>query len=110
MKAFWKQMTKLLMEYDYSPTDFGLDTILDEWVENKGWMINLFRNHPNYNGKFQIVFDTDYQRNCNRDALRAFADYLRNKSNSLKKEAKLGAFTYAEIEEICDRLDGNILK
>ena len=104
-KSLKQEIIDLLEEYDYNPTDVGVNNIIDEWVKNKGWMVNLFKKHPNYNGKYQIVFDTDYVRACDKEAINSFGCWLENRAHMLKQEKKIGAFTYQETMDIYDKLD-----
>lgn len=100
------EMTTLLKQYRYHPTDAGLDKILDEWAKNKGWLIRLFEQHPNYNGKFQIVFDHDFDRKIDKHGSYNFADYLRTVRDSelFLKEVVIGDLSYPEVYSICRRL------
>ena len=66
------EITTLLNTYDYHPTDKGIDAIIDEWSINKASLIRLFQNHPNYNGKYQITFDTDFEREIDKDKANDF--------------------------------------
>jgi len=96
---------ELLEEYDYNPTEDAVDKIIDEWVKNKGWLINLFKQHPNYNGKFQIAFDTDFARSCDKGILNDFRRYLSNTATELLlKEKQIGVFSYREIIKYYQRL------
>ena len=72
-----KEMTFLLQEYEYNPTNYGCTRIINAWVSSKGWLINLFKKHPNYNGKYQIVFDTDYNRKIDKDMIYKFQLWIR---------------------------------
>lgn len=99
-----KEITELLQEYDYDPTEEGVDAILDEWIKNKGWMINLFKKHPKYNGKYQIVFDTDYDRVVNKKAITRFACWINDNRREVLKEYKITPFSYREVGEILNRL------
>lgn len=99
------EIISLLEEYDYHPTETGVNAILDEWIKNKGWMVNLFKKHPNYNGKFQISFDSDYNRVCDKEVLRHFGNWIYENRKTGLKEIKTGGFTYKEICKIIGRLD-----
>ena len=58
---------------DYEVTDYGLQCILDEWMDNKAELISLFERHPQYNGNGQIVLsDTSYHREVDRNGVYAF--------------------------------------
>lgn len=99
------EIIDLLEEYDYNPTEYAINKILDEWVKNKGWMVELFKKHPNYNGKFQIVFDSDYSRCCNKDALYEFAYWMYYRAEEvLKVPVQKGKFSYEEVEKIYNNL------
>lgn len=99
------EMKNLLEQYNYAPTEKGLGTIVDEWAKNKGWLIKLFEKHPNYNGRFQIVFSHDFDREIDKRAVEKFAYYLRDIYDSMKlEEVVIGKFTYRELRGICRRL------
>lgn len=100
------EFIELLEEYDYNPTGLGVWVNLDEWLKNKGWIINLFKKHPKYNGRFQIVFDVDYPRVCDKRAIVYFINYLKNVAREmLLKEVKYnGVYTYRELDEITYKL------
>lgn len=70
MSALVQEITTLLEEYDYRPTDHGVRTLLAEYLKNKAPLIRRFEKHPNYNGKFQIVYDYDFTRACDRGAVK----------------------------------------
>ena len=78
-----EEMKTLLKTYGYSPTDEGCNAIIDAWRTNKADIIRLFENHPNYNGKFQIVFDADYERELDKNEIWNFTNYLL-RSNEIK--------------------------
>lgn len=101
-----EEMKTLLIRFGYHPTENGLNKILDEWCKEKADLIRLFEKHPNYNGKFQIAFDYDFNREFNYDAVYNFKQWLLSADvlNMLRKEAKIGAFTYNELYHICRRL------
>lgn len=86
-----------LCRYD-DVTKNAAEKIIDEWVKNKGWIISLFKNHPNYNGRYQIVFDEDYQRKFDMHAVRNFSRWISiNKEMVLEgNEVKITAFSLQE--------------
>ena len=101
------EIIDLLEEYDYNPTESAVDKILDEWVRNKGWMIELFKKHPNYNGKFQIVFDADYTRCTDKRTLLTFASWMYCAAEPLLKvPVQKGVFSYSEVRETISKLNG----
>lgn len=103
--ALRNEIITLLIEYNYNPTDAGVNAILDEWISNKGWMINLFKQHPNYNGKYQVAFDADYQRKCDVSVLSDFGFWIENKTIKLLKETVLGKFSFGEVNNIYSKLN-----
>lgn len=71
-------MHQLLDEYDYSYDDYALNQIIDEWADQKGFLIEAFKKHPNYlDGKFMIAFDSNYEREIEQDAIFGFAQWLK---------------------------------
>lgn len=72
-----RNIKELLEEYDYEYTTDALDSIIDEWAKQKAPLIEAFKKHPNYvDGKFMIVFDTNYDREINTDVLYNFKDWV----------------------------------
>lgn len=75
MKRLTKEIRKLLEDYDYEVSDYGIREELRTWSCNKGWLIDLFKKHPNYNGNYQIVFDIDVERRFDKKAVKEFANW-----------------------------------
>ena len=72
-------MANLLDEYDYCYTYDASHTILDEWASQKAPLIEAFKKHPNYvEGKFMIAFDTNYERECDKNELCRFSSYIQD--------------------------------
>ena len=102
-----KEMTELLETYGYKPTEKALNIILDEWVKNKGYLINLISKHPNYNGKFQIAFSKDYDRKIDKHLASMFGNFLSDdnvRQLVYPKPVKLGCYTFKEVRASLDRL------
>lgn len=105
-EALITEVTELLEEYEYHPTDDGVNTLIDKWVERKGWMIELFKKHPNYNGKFQIVFDSDYERICDTNTASNVTYWFRQVLARRKiKTVTIGKRSYEEIQSIISDLN-----
>lgn len=110
-EALADEMLTILKKYGYNVTNKGVNAVIDEWVKNKGWMIELFKKHPNYNGKYQIVFSHDYQRKIDGREIDNFCSYLDSYCGVLKKnlkECKITAFTYKEAKDNRDLIDNKI--
>ena len=107
-KELIEEMRELLLKFKYHPTDDGLNKILDTWCEEKVDLIRLFEKHPNYNGKFQIAFDYDFDREFDHGAILNFIQWLNSNEvrNMFYKKVKIGAFDYNELYYICRRLRG----
>lgn len=108
-----KEMEDLLKTYDYHPTQDGLNVIIDKWAKQKKNLIELFEKHPNYNGKFQIVFDMDMERKVDDKIIRKVIEYFYYsnfaRDKILKKLENISVFTYEEsygyykkYRNICD--------
>lgn len=71
------KMIELLNEYGYNYTEDAIWDIVDTWSQRKATLIEAFKQHPNYvEGKFMIAFDTDYEREIDKNAVNDFANYL----------------------------------
>lgn len=76
-KYLLDSMMKLLDEYSYNYTLHALNSIIDEWAQQKSTLIEAFKHHPNYvNGKFMIAFSNDYTREFNPEAVKDFSRWL----------------------------------
>jgi len=107
-----KEIIDLTREYHYNPTESAVDKLLDEWVKNNGWMINLFKKHPNYNGKYQIVFDANYLRTTNINEIRNFCNWIMFYCCEVLVPMKISTFSYIEVcdhrsrvKDICDYME-----
>lgn len=101
------KMIDLLEEYDYNYTQDAISDIIDEWEEQKGSLIEAFKHHPNYiDGKFMIAFDTDYEREIDKQAVGDFGSWLwcnmRNADKNCNHEEMLidGNFTEDAINVV----------
>lgn len=100
------EITTLLKKFDYRPTNNGVHTMLATWKKNKQSLIDMFEKHPNYNGKYQIVFDYDYERICDPMAINEFCNmactspYL--KAHVLE-DAVVSIFSYEECSDYYDK-------
>ena len=97
IQAMIPDINAFLKEYNYHSTEDGLDKVLEVWGENKAWIDELFKNHPNYNGKHQIAFDEDYPRKIDSNVVDNFCYWIKNNAKQLKKVKQFGCFTYGEL-------------
>ena len=97
--------TRLLEEYDYDFTDDGINAIIDEWIANKGWLVNLFSQHENYNGNFQIVLPTTLKRPVDHDGINKFVDWAIEELKKSLPEIRIGMFGAYEYEEMFNAVD-----
>lgn len=89
-EALTKQLTELLDKYDYEYTMEALDKIIDTWDDNKGHLIEAFKKHPNYvDGKFLIAFESDYDREIDREAIYSFVYWIKNTCMSMETKKNL---------------------
>lgn len=72
----YDEMETFLKKYGYKPTEIGLNAIIDLWATRKANLIRMFEKHPKYNGKFQIVFDADYERELDVNEIYKFTEFL----------------------------------
>lgn len=105
--SLMEEMRCLLKKYGYHPTDKGLNAIIDEWARSKADLIRMFEKHPNYNGKFQIVFDADYDREVNPAEIKKFISMLYDNNDVtnliLKEYVNKSPFSYEECVKYRNR-------
>lgn len=95
-----KEMKELLNEYDYDYKEDALWKIVDKWASNKATLIGLFRKHPNYNGKFQIVFSSDYDRTVDRNITMWFTNWFYDLCNNEEVAKKFGIEKYMTVDGV----------
>ena len=95
-----------LKEVGRSYTRDAVERIIDEWVKNKGWIIEIFKKHPNYNGKYQIVFDQDYQRGFDFSLVNKFSRWIANNNSTIisNNQVKVTAYAYNEAKRNINRI------
>lgn len=102
------EMKDLLVEYDFNPTDEAIDIILNVWRYRKANIIRMFEQSPFYNGKFQIVFPSDYRRDIDykevKEFLANFYSWVSCEMLRQEKEYKNSAFTYAEARDYLENI------
>ena len=107
-ETLFEEMSDLLKKYGYDPTREGCNKIIDTWAENKNDLILMMSKHPNYNGKFQIAFDSDFEREIDQDKIHEFFDYIqfwvrRNRNKFLMLEL-VGPFSFNESNVIKEKM------
>ena len=104
------EMMNLLEEYDYHPTENGCAEIVEEWMEQKGWLIELMKKHPNYiENKYMIVFDSSYERKQDFNTKTVFCNWAQMKAGEIILQPfKIGPFSSIELEKILDNLSSRI--
>ena len=90
------KVENLLDNYDYHWSHHAVDKVIDTWRENKGWIIDAFKKHPDYvEGEFLNAKTENYDREIDKEASREFSRWLLD-FNVL---AELPKHLPAEIEE-----------
>lgn len=92
----------LLETYDYATSDDGVGAIIDRWAQNKGWIINILRNHPNWDEeKMMIVFSHDWHRERNQSEVENFVCWCKEKIDEIvpMEEVRVSGMLYREVRE-----------
>lgn len=77
MEKLKAELVSLLNEYNYCPTDKGMDAVLNEWKKNKKALHDLFCKDPDYDQEhYQMVKTVQVQRPVDVDAIFAFFCWL----------------------------------
>lgn len=77
----------------------ALKTIVNKWAREKGWLIQLFKKHPNYNGNYQILFDHDYEREIDRSIINEFFSWLCREAPKYAEEYKVDDVPFSVFDE-----------
>ena len=91
----------------YTPTETGVEKILDTYFSNKGWLYPLFEKHPLYKGNGQIVFSANYHRKVNKVGVCDFCVWANDALLDLyeKKSPRVLGMTYTELDTYYHKLD-----
>ena len=91
----------------YTPTETGVEKILDVYFSNKGWLYPLFEKHPLYKGNGQIVFSANYHRKVNKVGVCDFCVWANDALLDLyeKKSPRVLGMTYTELDTYYHKLD-----
>lgn len=104
------EMMNLLEEYDYHPTEEGCAKIVEEWMDQKGWLIELMKKHPNYiKNKYMIVFDSSYGRKQDAIEKKNFCHWARSKAKKIiLRPFKMGVFSSKELNTMLFNLSNTL--
>lgn len=76
-KKLMRESRWLLQNYGYNTEK--MDVVLNVWKQNKGWLVNMFKQHPDYNGNYQISFETTVERKISKSGVRKFCNWASNR-------------------------------
>ena len=96
--ALINDVYEYLKSFGYQSKISGTTEVIDKWLKQKRKLINMFKNHPNYNGKFQIVTEGEFDKRIDTGILNEFSKWVGKLDiNDLYYEpVKIGMFTYEE--------------
>lgn len=81
------QMVDTFGDAGYDPSRDALEEQLAEWEKNKGWIAELFKRHPNYNGKYQITFSHEMSRSFDFETIKKFLNGTRSNVHFTAEQA-----------------------
>ena len=82
--ALIQEIGDLLEEYKWHPTEIGLTKMVERWWEQNKNLIALMQKHPNYNGRYQIIFPQEFARRFDATTARNFSNFWLNNMRSDK--------------------------
>lgn len=108
MKALRRESRWILQQYGYNTE--SIQTVLNEWAQNKGWLINLLKRHPKYvDGKFQIAFESEIERKISKSGIRKarewFINHIMDCGMVKEQLAPLTMDEYSKLKERANTLD-----
>lgn len=104
-----KQIRNCIAEYsDDNCSEYGCLEIAREWARNKASLIGAMKKHPKYNGRYQIVFDSDIERTIDKDMIReTVRDIIYASENIILNKIKL-PFSRIELTNYMYSLEGKM--
>ena len=106
------EMATVLSDRGYEYSSSYLKEIVNECLDKKHNLIELFSKHPNWNeNKLMIQFDTDIERKIDTNEICRFADWLRREANIRRglwfedepREYKIYSFIYNINRQFFDK-------
>lgn len=106
-----KEAGELFDEYGHEYSDCVVEEIIDDAMSAKGWLVNLFSKHPNWNAeKLQIQFSSNYKRTIDMNALYDFFDWLERTYAKEHKFVSSCPIGRDELQNILSNLEQIILE
>ncbi len=109
------EMTNLLEKYNFKyDEEIIKNSVLETWRENKCELIEMFENHPLYNGNYQIVLDESFERERDTSVINNFMYFVNNclnrpKIDFIKKydmeNDNISFYEYKIYNELKDKLN-----
>lgn len=79
-----REVCAVLDKYEKSYTNGGVVANLEAWRNNKGWLVELLRRHPNWNeDALAVVFEVTHSRRIDRSTVNFHKDELGRLINAL---------------------------
>lgn len=100
-KARLKEVeARLYTDYDYDYSNFAVEKATTVWNSAKGWMTELFKRHPFYNGNFQIVIPANLKRPIDTEGIEKFRAWaVKQYDKGLKaNQIMIGLHNYGDYE------------
>lgn len=77
----------------------GLIVNIEKSVEAKKQLENIFKNHPAYNGKGQIILPMEIEREVDQNKIWLFSNYIRDIGKKyIAKEAEIDGYTFEKAK------------
>ena len=109
--ALVKEAGELFSKYNHEYSNCVVEEIIDDAMSAKGWLVNLFSKHPNWNPeKLQIHFSSDYKRAIDINALHEFFDWLEETYVKEHKFVSSCPISRDELQIILHNLDQIIMR
>lgn len=107
-KKIKEQVCDVLNKYDKSFTMDGVFANLEVWQNNKGWLVELLRHHPNWNEEaLAVIFEVMHSREIDKSIVNCYKYNLVQLINNLNlseddrnkflQSLDTVAFTYSKI-------------
>lgn len=102
------EMKSELDNREYQYTDEALRKIIDEYARNKGYLLDLFSHHPNWNSeKLMMVFDEEVPRKFNTNSINEFISWI---DDTFTCQERMENNTLAYIKQMLLYTDSTFIK
>lgn len=107
VKSCFDAIVPFFDRYGYVWNDDYVEDIIRTSIRNKGWIINLFRNHPNWDENKMMIRLSESFEKIEYGEAQTFTNWMREQAEKFleKNEVKIHGFSYQDIRALTKHWD-----